>query len=347
MSWSAVERNGHIMRKCLFIVPYFGKMPNYFPVFLKSCEMNPDYNWLFFTDDKTLYNYPQNVKVVFETSDDFINRIHTKLNIQTNIRQMHKLCDFKPAYGFICEEFLEDYLFWGFCDIDLIFGNLNHFITDEMLVEYDKLFCLGHFQMYKNTKSNNRVFMNEIEGDYWYYDSFTSEETTVFDEVGGDIEKNVNIIFKKYNFKILEEDYSMNTKIAPANFVRTKYCYESNGYRQERFKPALYVIGKWEDWKLQRFYIHQGNLICEEFLYMHFQQRSMRVSCKLDKKQIKILGDGFYDLTYSEINIKNFLKEKKIIISCRYLKTIGKWKLNGLYKKILFKVDPRKRIIRR
>ena len=51
-------------KKCVFILPYFGKFNNYFPLFLKSCEKNPTYNWLIFTDCKEKYNYPENVDVV-------------------------------------------------------------------------------------------------------------------------------------------------------------------------------------------------------------------------------------------------------------------------------------------
>ena len=48
------------MKKCCFIIPYYGKLPNYFNVFLKTCEKNIDYNWLIFTDDTDKYNLPPN-----------------------------------------------------------------------------------------------------------------------------------------------------------------------------------------------------------------------------------------------------------------------------------------------
>ena len=47
--------------KVVLITMYFGKLPNYFSLFLKSCEKNKDFNWLIFTDDNTNYNYPKNV----------------------------------------------------------------------------------------------------------------------------------------------------------------------------------------------------------------------------------------------------------------------------------------------
>lgn len=40
------------MNKCCFVIPYFGKFNNYFPLYLKSCTCNNDFNWLIITDDK-------------------------------------------------------------------------------------------------------------------------------------------------------------------------------------------------------------------------------------------------------------------------------------------------------
>lgn len=49
------------MYKKIFIVPYFGKFPNYFQLILNSCEKNSDFNWLIITDIEGEYNYPKNV----------------------------------------------------------------------------------------------------------------------------------------------------------------------------------------------------------------------------------------------------------------------------------------------
>lgn len=44
-----------------FVIPYFGKLPSNIEIFLKTCEYNKNFNWLLFTDDKTKYQYPNNV----------------------------------------------------------------------------------------------------------------------------------------------------------------------------------------------------------------------------------------------------------------------------------------------
>lgn len=182
------------MKKCLFIVPYFGKLPNTFPMFLKSCLINKDFNWLIITDDKTEYNYPQNVTRINMTFKQVIKLFEKKLGMKIVLNNPIKLCDFKPIYGMAFEKYLKDYSFWGNCDLDLVFGKLNHFVTDEMLKKYDKIFELGHLILYKNTKSINFLFKEKINGEYWYKRAFRTSEICGFDETWK-TNKNINTIF--------------------------------------------------------------------------------------------------------------------------------------------------------
>ena len=62
------------MKSICYIVPYFGKLPSGFQLWLMSCKMNPTIDWLIFTDDKTEYDYPENVKVNYCTFDDIRKR---------------------------------------------------------------------------------------------------------------------------------------------------------------------------------------------------------------------------------------------------------------------------------
>ena len=59
MRWRIDLRN-----RCCFIICYFGDFPNYFPLFLKSCEYNREFEWLIITDNKAEYDYPINVRKV-------------------------------------------------------------------------------------------------------------------------------------------------------------------------------------------------------------------------------------------------------------------------------------------
>ena len=51
------------MKSICYIIPYFGHLPDNFNLWLISCKVNSTVNWLIYTDDKTSYDYPENVKV--------------------------------------------------------------------------------------------------------------------------------------------------------------------------------------------------------------------------------------------------------------------------------------------
>ncbi len=57
-------------KRCVLILPYFGQFNNYFPLFLKSCEANPTYTWMIFTDNEFKYVCPENVHVIKTTLDE-------------------------------------------------------------------------------------------------------------------------------------------------------------------------------------------------------------------------------------------------------------------------------------
>ena len=78
--------------------------------------------------------------------------IQNKFDFDIALKAPYKLCDYKPAYGYLFQEYLEGYEYWGYCDVDMIFGNLKRFLPDNVIGEYDKIGHLGHLSLY--TKSN-------------------------------------------------------------------------------------------------------------------------------------------------------------------------------------------------
>ena len=324
------------MKKCCFIIPYFGKFPNYFQLFLNSCQCNPDFQWLLFTDDHDMYTYPLNVKVVYMSYEDFRKNIQMHFDFPIVIPTVHKLCDFKPAYGYLFEEYIKDFMFWGYCDLDLILGNLSRFLTDEILRCYDKIFCLGHMTLYRNTYENNRIFMHEYKGLELYKIAFSSKDTITFDEEWRD-EYNVNRIFLLENKKVFCEDFSMNVSIFHDKFVRIRYVgfdvlNDGHGYVEESPKKALYV---WDKGNVFRYYIENKELVREDFIYIHLQARKMKVNKRtFELSSFKIMPNKFAPLEVSEVNLDNFHKIKKCDV-CIYAKRKYWKKLKNRLKKYL------------
>ena len=92
------------MIKIAVIIPYFGKFPNYFELFLKSCKMNPTIDWIIFTDSKENYHYPANVRRIETTFEELKSRFQKKFDFKIALDSPYKLCDYKVMTGYLFED---------------------------------------------------------------------------------------------------------------------------------------------------------------------------------------------------------------------------------------------------
>lgn len=277
------------MKKCVIILPYFGHFNNYFDIFLKSCEYNPQFDWLIFTDETKQYCYPDNVHVYPFTLHEVKKLAQSKIDQDVKLDFPYKLCDYKPTYGLLFEEYIQNYEYWGHCDCDLIFGNLKDMLTPLLDADYDKIFAAGHLTLYKNTAENNRRFFKEFKGENIYKEALTKDKIYIFDEDMG--EKNIHSIFLEDNTKMYMEDLSMNVAINSARLVRDQYLPEKRCFVKMQYKPTRYY---WNDGKLFGVYVENNKLVFNEYLYMHLQMRKMRVKKNvISANCIQILPDRF------------------------------------------------------
>ena len=85
------------MPRIIFIIPYIGNYPWYFPYFLYSCRYNPTVDFLIFTDnnDPNL-DLPENVKIlpysIYAFKEDAANALGFEVAADTG----YLLCNFKP-----------------------------------------------------------------------------------------------------------------------------------------------------------------------------------------------------------------------------------------------------------
>lgn len=119
------------------VIPYFGQWPFWVNFFLESCRYNPTVNWLIYTDCGMLNQCPPNVEIKSISYSDYCKHVSNKLGINFSPLNPYKLCDIRPTYGLIHENDLINYDFWGFGDIDLIYGNIRNFLTNERLTHKD------------------------------------------------------------------------------------------------------------------------------------------------------------------------------------------------------------------
>lgn len=277
--------------RIILFAPYFGLLPEHFPLWLKSCEYNPSIDWVLFVDHPPKNSLPPNVRIIELEFQEFIRIISTKLEMQVALYDSYKLCDIKPAYGYIFEEMLEGYTYWGHCDIDLIFGDIRKFITNEILNTYEKILFCGHLTLYRNTPSINQLFMypNELIN---YQKIFTDPECCFFDEHGGmDVIAKLACV-KQYS-NIIYADISHKYKMLTLTELR-------NHEHQVFYWDKGEVIREYLDdrYKSQRQ---------DSFAYIHFQKRKMIMQeDALHSTSFYITPDGFEVKNTPVLSIADF-----------------------------------------
>ena len=282
------------------------------------------------TDNHTEYAYPSNFRVVYMSFEENKKIIQSRFDFPIVLDCPYKLCDFKPAYGYIYEDYIAGYSHWGHCDVDLLMGNLSRYLTDELLLSYDKLFCLGHMTIYRNTFENNRVFMNSLNNKAIYKDVYSSNQSFCFDEVWRD-DNNIHTLFQQANKSILSEDFSLNIDFGTTKFVRVKYVGKNvpnngHGYVYENYQRYIYT---WNNGKIVRYVKTDGRIIGEEYMYIHLQKRKMNWEPKcLNAPIVKIVPNSFMPLEVFDVTMENFGKIRTWAFNDHYwrIHIVGKWK---------------------
>lgn len=166
------------------LVVYYGDWPWYFKYFIHSCGFNSSVDFIIITDNNCdNISLPKNIRIVVSTLNSLKDKIHKQLRIKPKFSDPYKLCDFKPAYGIIFSDLLKDYSYWGYSDIDIIFGDIRAFLTRRILSSYDFFsfrhdFLTGYFTVIKNESKTNRLFLQSKD----YRKVFSSEKHFCFDE---------------------------------------------------------------------------------------------------------------------------------------------------------------------
>lgn len=319
------------MNRIAFIIPYFGKFNNYFPIFLKSCEYNKDLcDWLIYTNDNTIYEYPKNVKVNYISWDNFKDFVKSKFDFPVKLLKPYKLCDLKPSYGYIFENDLKKYSHWGYCDCDLVWGKISDYITDQMLDNYKKIFDLGHCTIFKNKYEVNRLFMQKLEGNICYKQVFSSPKNHSFDE---EYNNSINNILNNLNIPIMTSTYAANIYTKSSNFKLTYLSSDKYYYETEKKKNAFFV---WDNGKIKRYIKEYGTIAIKEYMYIHFQSRSMKI--RIDINHIpnifKMIPNSFDYLEKSEIDVVTFNRIKKKHFNLHYFILRTKNLIDKIKKKV-------------
>jgi hypothetical protein len=88
--------------------------------------------------------------------------LRTATRLKLDLITGHKLCDFKPFFGLAFKDLLSEYDFWGFCDVDMIFGDLSKLLTSNFFHQTDVFSAhdkqiVGHFTLIRNNERLNHL----------------------------------------------------------------------------------------------------------------------------------------------------------------------------------------------
>ncbi len=111
------NRRGDI--KICVISIWFGRLPSYLPLFLKTCAANRLIDWMFVSDKQLPTVSSENIMVMAMSQTAFTTLASRQLGFEVKIDDPYKVCDFKPLFGKIFEDQLNPYQYWGYCDQDI------------------------------------------------------------------------------------------------------------------------------------------------------------------------------------------------------------------------------------
>lgn len=153
--------------KVCLIIPYYGEWPVYFNYYLKSCSYNSFLEIIFFSDNPPPEVYSSHIKFVPSSLEDFSSLASKKLGFEIHLNEAYKICDFKPFFGLIFNDYLKTYDYWAYGDIDIIYGDLKKKLWPLITEKYDTISCriqlqTGSLSLFKNIEKINHLYVLDL-----------------------------------------------------------------------------------------------------------------------------------------------------------------------------------------
>lgn len=297
------------MNKIALIIPYFTVYP---PIWLNlnfySCSKQSNIDFIYFTDcDEIIHLASKYSNIICHkiSFEDYCNNVSNRLGLAFHPQHAYKLCDLKPFYGFIHEDILKQYDFWGYGDNDLVYGNLEVLTSDNMLNSYDVITTMseriaGHFAIFRN---NEKYRTLGFKCPQW------KEHLLLNEHVGFDESDWVRLVLPEK--RILTAIYKSLFKpfMSYGKWVEMTYRLYSNKWNR-KFTKEMFTTPIPKDGDVWTYDNKTGKIIApdgRELPYLHF----------LFFKKTKYLEtDKYWKDDYWKIDKKNdFSKIKNITFS--------------------------------
>lgn len=258
--------------KIAVIMTWFGSLPPYFPAWLRSAERNPDIDFLCFCDHEIQSEAP-NIRVFPTTLQATLAAFEKALGRPVRMHSSYKFCDCRPFFGLAYAEYLKGYDFWGYCDIDLVFGRLRDFLTDEWLEKYDRFYPYGHLSVFRNCERINHLY-DLPGGIYSRKEIFEGSAKTTPEEHFG-----LNRICDRNGIS-----WYSHADFADFSVKYPKRLEVNHGLAN--YDSQCFV---WKDGEALRVYRDKDRVCTEPFAYMHWQKRKPAIQGELSTDSLLVL----------------------------------------------------------
>lgn len=227
------------MIKIAIIIPYFGKWPEWMDFYLYTCSRQKMVDFIYFTDCGIPQKVYHNTKFIEIDFASYCKRISNALNIDFSPQYgAYKLCMCKPFYGIIHREELKNYDFWGFGDIDLIYGDLSPMLNKKNLRSYDFISAhsdrvAGHLTVMRNIEKYNTSCLkipewkNKLESEHFYALDEDKEYAYIINPYKKYVDYAYRFLFhkffKKNNYRYFDFANNITQPLHPKSLFRERY----------------------------------------------------------------------------------------------------------------------------
>ncbi|GAB3964286.1 hypothetical protein GCM10028806_01650 [Spirosoma terrae] len=239
------------------LVIWIGPFPSSFDLWLLSIKNSP-FDFIFVTDQKQPIECTQ-YKWLNSTLEELCALFSSTLGFQAALSFPYKLCDYRPLYGEAFSDILYNYDYWGYCDLDMVFGDCSSVLELVENKTITKIFQRGHLSLIKNDSNINSLYRKSNLIDYKYI--YMNEKSCMFDEWHG-----IGKILKYEGYEVFHSEIMVD--INPNSL----YFKPSN---INSFKHQLFI---YNNGSIKHLYYKDGSLCKSEFLYIHFQKRKIDFS---------------------------------------------------------------------
>ena len=307
--------------RIIVIQPYFGKLPPTFRIWYASCQANRSIDWLVATDaDTTSLPPAPNIRIVKMDFAQMQRRVQACFDFPICLDRPYKLCDFRVFYDRIWQEFVQGYDFWGYCDCDLVFGDIRKFARESILERSEKFLGHGHFSLLRSEAPHLRQVIEscKAKGRYDYKHVLSTPSMYALEEFD---HYGVSYQYQKDHPDLFHSGYHQKWRIF--DDLDPQVDHFTDPVKDARF-DARGVLYQYENGRLERVFMENGEIKKEETLYAHFMKRRMK-DLSDSTSSCTIVPDSIIparpiDEAFLKLHGKRFIDHRKLKATLTHLR---------------------------